>query len=88
MDIALELYNAARDNELVKLDDIIRRHTVNFENGRPFSLAILYNDLSAVKLLLKKGADFELKDSLVSLKDFCYYTVKKIIVMPNIYINI
>ena len=69
-DIAQALYTAARDIELDKVDEIIQRHGVNFDNGRPFSLAVMYKDLSAVKLLLKKGADFTCKDRMVSLKNF------------------
>ena len=70
MDIASTIYSAARDNNLNALNELLNSHDVNSENGRGerafFLAAGVHNDLHTVKLLLKKGVDFRLKDRMVS----------------------
>ena len=77
MDYADLLYQAAKAEDIAKVEEIITNHGVNVRNGEnglaAIQIAATNGDLDAIKLLLEKGADVRLHSKNQFKKDTALY---------------
>lgn len=73
----MDIFEAARTDNVTALNDLLKEGQIDQTDQRgstPLILATYYNNIAAVEVLLKAGADTEIKDSMgnTALMGVCF----------------